>query len=69
MKLRIMMVGGCNLPGKVALVLCDEHGVMLPCQAGAVLEQNEGEMSTITVTFQVDGRDVILDGSRAAGED
>lgn len=69
MNLRIMTIGGCALPGGVALVLCNEEGVMLPCQAGAVLHQEQGETTTFTVTFEVNGRDVVLDGGPALDGD
>ena len=61
MALRIMKVAGCRVPGGVALVLCDDEGRLLPCQNGGILEQEEGEESTFTVTFGINGSDVILD--------
>lgn len=67
--LKIMTVGGCNVPGGVALVLCDESDVMLPGQSGGVLEQVERETTTFTVTFEVDGENIVLDGSRIKADD
>lgn len=69
MKLRIMTMGGCNLPGGVALVLCDDEGRMLPNQLGATLEQEERAQSRFTVTFGINGKDVILDGGPAVDEE
>jgi hypothetical protein len=69
MKLKIMTVGGVNLPGGVAFVLCDEDGKMLPCQSAVAIAQEQGECSTITVTFEINGRDVVLDGGRAPDTD
>lgn len=63
MKLVIRTVDGCKVPGGRALVLCDEHGAMLPGQCRVELVQDETEGMAVTVSFAVDGRDVILDGS------
>jgi hypothetical protein len=68
MKLKIMTTGGCNLPGGIAMVLCDEAGKMLPGQAAGVLEYEQGELSTFTVKFEIDGTDVVLDGGRIGSE-
>lgn len=54
---RSAAIPGC---GK-ALVLCDEGGRMLPMQASVSVGQSVGEMTAVTVTFHVDGRDVSLD--------
>jgi hypothetical protein len=41
-----------------ALALCDDDGVMLAKQRKAVVETEAGALSTITVTFVIDGRDI-----------
>ncbi|WP_298090452.1 hypothetical protein [uncultured Sphingomonas sp.] len=43
------------IDGARALLLCDDGGEPLPMQQATILRQQIGEMSTITVTFLVDG--------------
>lgn len=66
MKLRIMTVDGARVEGGRALVLCDDAGRMLPGQCAVVLTQEENETSTITVKFEINGKDVVLDCGPAA---
>lgn len=63
MRLVIRTVDGCRVPGGRALVLCDEHGAFLPGQCRVELVQDEEEGMAVTVTFEIDGKDVILNGS------
>lgn len=57
--LQVRIVEGCNTPGGKAILLCDQHGNSLPGQIRAVLDQT-GERTEISVTFLVDGEEVIL---------
>lgn len=56
MQLTVKLIDGG--PSGRCWVLADAEGNVLPCQRGVEIEQNAGEMSTITVTFGIDGRDV-----------
>ncbi|CAH0355313.1 hypothetical protein [Sphingobium sp. CECT 9361] len=69
MKLVVRTVEGANLPGGRALVLCDEHGVMLPEQAAVTIEQEEHAAILVTVAFRVNGDTVVLDGSLIEDDD
>tara|TARA_R110000787_G_scaffold94640_1_gene197452 strand:+ start:927 stop:1136 length:210 start_codon:yes stop_codon:yes gene_type:complete len=63
MKLIIRTVDGADIGGGRALVLCNEAGEMLPGQAAVHIEQSDDGTNFIAVTFQIDGRGVVLDGS------
>tara|TARA_R110000868_G_scaffold100109_1_gene275263 strand:+ start:14209 stop:14418 length:210 start_codon:yes stop_codon:yes gene_type:complete len=69
MKLVVRTVEGANVRGGRALVLCDEHGVMLPEQAAVTIEQEEHSDILVTVAFRVNGETVIMDGSLIKEED
>lgn len=60
---RRLMLKPCEAgssPGAIAYFLCDAQGRPLPGQAALSFEQRHGEISKITVEFNVDGVDVCL---------
>lgn len=57
--LQVRIVDGCGTPGGKAILLCDQHGTALPGQICAKLDQTE-ERTEISVTFLVDGEEVIF---------
>ena len=63
MKLFLRTATGCRVPGGRALVLCDEHGEMLPGQCSVAVVQDEDAQTKITVSFGVDGKNVVMDCS------
>ncbi|CAN5335505.1 hypothetical protein BH10PSE12_BH10PSE12_02730 [soil metagenome] len=67
MKLVVRTVATPRVAGGRVLVLCDEHGAMLPGQSAVEIAQEDEGGSVITVSFEIDGRDVILDGSPIDG--
>lgn len=58
MKLILKMVETQGVPGGVALALVDENDEILPNQLSTITETGFGDMVTINVTFQVDGKNV-----------
>jgi len=52
----IKVMDAPGVAGGQALLLCDDEGVALPQQTAAVLRQGVGEVSEITVTFLIDGK-------------
>lgn len=50
------------VPGGKAMVLVDEQGDALPCQAATTLTQEARCIGTMTVTFNVDGSQVQIGG-------
>jgi len=60
MKLTADLCTAPGIPGKRAVMLCDETGEPLPNQVAVSLEQTVGEPSTITVTFRIDGDNIKL---------
>lgn len=69
MRLVLRTVDGCAVPGGRALLLADEDGSVLPGQTALVLEQEENGRMLATVTFEVDGLAVALDGSPVEEEE
>jgi hypothetical protein len=67
MKIVIRTVDGTSVRGGRALILCDEHGVLLPGQSAIAVEQDDDGRSLVTVSFEIDGQDVILDGTPTEG--
>lgn len=49
-----------DTPGGRALLLHDEQGEPLPCQAGIVLRHDVEDIARLTVTFIIDGDEVSL---------
>ncbi len=49
-----------GVPGGKAFLLVDEHGHLLPCQNAVTLKQESREVTTVTVTFSVNGEDVLI---------
>lgn len=59
-----VMDGLASCPGSnAAVVLCDENGDMLPGQVGSVLETGTDKIARLTVTFELLGDDITLEGS------
>jgi hypothetical protein len=58
MNLLIRIEDAPGVPGGKAIMLCSEHGVPLPHQKSVVLDQSTNEMSSITVTFGIDGESI-----------
>jgi hypothetical protein len=59
MKLQIRVMDGYGTSGPF-LMLCDANGEPLPGQYSTHLTQQVDDISKFTVTFNVDGRDVVL---------
>lgn len=57
--LQVQIVDGCTTQCGKAILLCDQYGIALPGQVRATLDQTEGR-TEITVTFLVDGEEVIF---------
>lgn len=49
------------IPGGIGYLLCDVAGVPLPFQRECVIRQQAGEVTTVTITFAVDGEQIIID--------
>ena len=60
MKLEAKLVDAASVGGGKAIVLHDEQGNALPGQLGSTVTCHVGECSTVTVTFEVDGENVVL---------
>lgn len=58
MKLALKMVETPGVCGGVALALVDENDDVLPNQLSTITETGLGDLVTINVTFQVDGKNV-----------
>jgi len=55
-----------RIAGGKAILLVDEQGIMIPCQQAVTITQETDEMTTCTVTFIVNGKDVLI-GDPLAG--
>jgi hypothetical protein len=60
MRLAVALVESPGVYGGVAAALVDEDGEVLPNQINTVLETAIGDVSTITVTFLIDGKGLCL---------
>lgn len=56
-----VMDGLLGVGGGAAIVLCDEQGNLLPCQMCSTLETGIDQIGKLTVTFLIDGRDIMLE--------
>lgn len=61
MKLQVLSKQVLNVVGgDRALVLCDADGEALPCQTRVVVESEMAALARVTVTFLVDGENVVI---------
>lgn len=63
MRLLIHTTSAAAMPGKRVLALFNEDGECLPGQCGVEIVQDEEGHNHVTVSFEINGVDVILDGS------
>lgn len=54
----VKIIDAESVQGGKAIALCDDSGEMLPMQTDVVVENGVGRVSTITVTFSIDGEKV-----------